>query len=250
MYFSARNLKYVIPVLLGIFWITASRTLQLNHHFLPELMGVASIVANPETLQQILHHTLITVMRVLWGVGLAFIIGVPLGLLLAAYKNLKVICEPFLDFIRGIPIAMLFPLTIVFFGLGETSRTALVLFLAIPILSTSVMIAAEPNSDNEERKHYFYIHKARLSFTNRTLLIIWDALPGIISGSRISLSLGLVVIIVTEMFFVSDGGIGWMTFRAYEVFNIDLMYTLIAVAGLVSLGFNNIFKHVERSFVR
>jgi len=190
----------------------------------------------------------ITFLRVLTGTFFAAVIGVPLGLFLANNKLARGFIEPILDFIRGVPISMLFPLFIVFAGFGEFSRTLIVVTLALPIISTSVLMAAIPNSNNQERVDYFSLRANLLSIDTKMRNLLWEALPGILTGLKLSLSLGLVIVIVTEMFFVATSGIGWLAFRAYEQFAIDKMYIYIFIAGFCSLGFNWLLERISKNF--
>ena len=60
--------------------------------------------------------------------------------------------------------------------------------------------------------------------------------------------LGLVLTIVTEMFFVASSGIGWAANQAYLDFNIDLMYLYIILVGLVGLSLNIFFDKMQNKF--
>jgi len=224
--------------LIALTWIASSFAFDLNAAFLPEAQGTAVLLTSPNFLADLLGHLAVTFLRVLFGCGVAVVIGLPLGLMLASNDRLRYLVEPLLDFMRGVPISMLFPLFIVFVGFGELSRSLIVVTLALPILTTSVLLSALPNSDNIERLSYFSLRQSQLTPLTRFRIMIWEALPGTMTGLRLSLSLGLVVVIVTEMFFSANSGIGWLAFRAYERFAIDEMFFLIFVAGLASIGLN------------
>lgn len=221
-----------------ILWIASSFLFDLNSVFLPDARGVGMLLVSPDFLVSLTYHLAVTFFRVLAGCALATLIGLPLGLVLAANTQLRRAVEPFLDFLRGVPISMLFPLFIVFVGFGELSRSLIVVTLAVPIVTTSVLISALPNADNAERISYFSLRRSLLPERTKFRLAISEALPGIVTGLRLSLSLGLVVVIVTEMFFSASSGIGWLAFRSYERFAIDEMYLLIFIAGIASIGLN------------
>jgi len=241
-------LRYLALLFLLFIWGIASFNLPLNTIFLPDFKGVVSLLTDMDFVFTAFSNLWITFLRVLTGTFFAAVIGVPLGLFLANNKLARGFIEPILDFIRGVPISMLFPLFIVFAGFGEFSRTLIVVTLALPIISTSVLMAAIPNSNNQERVDYFSLRANLLSIDTKMRNLLWEALPGILTGLKLSLSLGLVIVIVTEMFFVATSGIGWLAFRAYEQFAIDKMYIYIFIAGFCSLGFNWLLERISKNF--
>ena len=75
------------------------------------------------------QHWWASVQRVLWGIFWSVLVGVPLGLLLATVRWFRIIVEPYVDFLRGLPPLAYFSLLIIWFGIGDTSKIWL-LFLA------------------------------------------------------------------------------------------------------------------------
>lgn len=239
-------MRYLAFISILLVWVIFSILRPLNEAFLPDAEGVCNLLINIDFLTDTLKNLAVTFSRVLFGTFLAASIGIPLGLLLAKNLTSRRLIEPVLDFLRGVPISMMFPLFIVFVGFGELSRNLIVLTLALPIISTSVLVSALPNPNNQERIDYFNLRKNLLSFDSKLRNALWDALPGIITGLKLSLSLGLVIVIVTEMFFVATSGIGWLAFRAYEQFAIDKMYIYIFIAGFSSIGMNWALEKVSK----
>ncbi len=222
----------------GLVWLFASYLTNLNDYFLPDAMGLLKTIFTTALIPDTLMHIGITFSRVLLGSLIAVLAGLPLGLWMSKSDATREVLEPVFDFMRGIPVAMLFPLFIVFVGFGELSRALIVVTLSLPIIIISVMVASRPNSDNEERLAYFKLRQELISRKTRIRMMLWEALPGVITGLRIAFSLGLVVVIVTEMFFVASSGIGWLAYRAYEGFQIDALYFYIFIAGLISITIN------------
>lgn len=241
-------MRYLALLIFLIIWGLASFNLSLNTMFLPDLKGVVSLLTDMDFVIIAFSNLWITFLRVLIGTFLAAVIGIPLGLFLANNRLARGFIEPMLDFIRGVPISMLFPLFIVFAGFGEFSRALIVVTLALPIISTSVLMAAIPNPNNQERVDYFSLRANLLSFDTKIRNLLWEALPGILTGLKLSLSLGLVIVIVTEMFFVATSGIGWLAFSAYEQFAIDKMYIYIFIAGFCSLGLNWVLERISKNY--
>ena len=227
-----------LGLLLLISWFIVSLLIDLNQYFLPDALGFFPklwLIIQDGTL---FAHLFITFWRVLAGVLIAVLFGIPLGLLMGRSKLLKKELGPIIEFIRGIPTSMLFPLFIVLFGLGEVSKVLIAVYLAAPIVIVSAMIGASPRQEHQGRDDYIQVHSSRISWTQKVYAIVWQSLPNIVAGLKVAISLGLVVIIVTEMFFVASSGIGWAAFRAYEAFNIDLMYIYIISSGILAITLN------------
>jgi ABC-type nitrate/sulfonate/bicarbonate transport system permease component len=227
-------------------WVIIGFILPLNLYFLPDADNMVRLLLQPDFLAQLLFHLSITFVRVVVGVIAALIIGLPLGILMARRSGVRELAEPAIDFVRGIPIAMLFPLFIIFVGLGEASRLAIVITLAMPIVALSVYISSRPNDDNAERLAYFGLRQPLLARATRVKMMLWEALPGVVTSVRLAISLGLVVVIVTEMYFVASSGIGWKAFRAYERFRLDELYVYVFVVGIVSSFLNRAVNWVNR----
>jgi NitT/TauT family transport system permease protein len=228
-----------------LFWIAASFLFPLNRFFLPNAVSLVGTVLNTSFLLDLLMNLSITFIRVGAGTVIALLVAIPLGILMAKNAAARSLAEPVIDFVRGIPIAMLFPIFIFFVGLGELSRILMVITLAFPIVALSVYLSARPNEDNSERIAYFNLRKGLLSRETLLRMVIWEALPGVLTGTRLAISLGLVVVIVTEMYFVASSGIGWRAFRAYENFQIDSLYFYIFIVGLSSMLVNRFISRLK-----
>ncbi len=226
-------------------WLVASYLANLNDFFLPDAIGLLTAIFTTALIPDTLQHIGITFGRVLLGSIIAVLFGLPIGLWMSKSDPVREVLEPIFDFMRGIPVAMLFPLFIVFVGFGELSRALIVVTLSLPIMVLSVMVAARPNADNSERLAYFRLRGNALSRKTKVRIMLWEAFSGVVTGLRIALSLGLVVVIVTEMFFVASSGIGWVAYKAYESFAIDELYFYILVAGLISIALNRAISKVD-----
>ena len=79
--------------------------------------------------------------------------------------------------------------------------------------------------------------------------MIPDALPYIIAGARIALSLALVVEIVAEMFLGANSGLGYRIFNATSIFEMEEAYATILLVGLLGYIFNKTIIQIERRVV-
>src|SRR5512138_677902 len=91
---------------------------------IPTLFTERALVASPAA----------TLKRVLAGVGLAILVGVPLGILAGAYRIFDAFTGPLSVFLRNIPVAVLIPLTILWFGIDETQKVMFIFIATMPFV--------------------------------------------------------------------------------------------------------------------
>lgn len=228
-------------VILLLLWGLVSVAFPLSNLLLPDIFGVFSALGSLLVSGELVHHLSKTLYRIIGGVSISILVGVPVGLILSISGRAGRIMMPILDFFRSIPIAMLFPAFIILFGIGEAARTLMVLYLGLPIMIASVYIGALERSEVKERRQYLKVHQKQIKPIIRWLSLLWDALPAVVSGTKFTISVGIVVIVVSEMFFVSSAGLGWAAYQSYNAFRISEMYAYVLVAGLLGYIVNLCF---------
>src|SRR4026209_2285493 len=75
-----------------------------------------------------------TLKRVLIGVGLAVVVGVPLGILAGSWRVIEASAAPLALFGRNLPVAALIPLTILWFGIDETQKVMFIFIARRPFV--------------------------------------------------------------------------------------------------------------------
>ena len=225
-------------------WAILSPLADMNARFLPEFTGVASQGWQEVTSGRLIDNLSRTLWRVLTALAVSLAVGAPLGLLSGLVRSFGSVVSPWIEFFRGIPTSMLFPLFIVSLGIGELAKVGIVAFVAIPILYISIVASLHEKS-MEEFRCYYSVHRARKpSKSFFCVSLLWFSLPALISGSKICIAVGLILVIVTEMFFVASSGVGWAANRAYQALDIDLFYVYVLTTGLIGLSFNVLFDRL------
>jgi ABC-type nitrate/sulfonate/bicarbonate transport system permease component len=244
-------MRYLISLAAWLLvWMLLSALFDLHSMLLPDMKGTLTAAANLLLSQVFLKNMAITFLRFLPGTLLSAAIGVPVGITLASSKLLRTLFGPLLDFLRGVPAAILFPVVIILFGIGETARVVLTLYVSLPILVASALSGSIERPENSGRRQYLALHRGQISPWHQWLCLLWDALPSIFSGLKIALSLSLVVIIISEMFFVGGTGVGWFAWDQYQAFRLDQMYGTILIIGTMSLLLNSTLDFAINRFAR
>ena len=150
--------------------------------------------------------------------------------------------EPLVELLRATPAIALVPALIVILGVGDRMLIAVIAFgVVFPVLVNSMdgVRAASP----ELRETASLL---RLGQAERILRVdLPAALPSIFAGLRVALSIGLVMVVVSE--FVGGGdGLGHYILVEQSQFNIPEMYAGILFLGLLGFVLNGVFVLIER----
>lgn len=187
-----------------------------------------------------------TLLRVVIGFILAAFIGIPVGLFMGYYKKVYSAFEVLVDFFRSLPALAIFPLLMFIFGIGDAAK------IATTVFSCSLMIAVNSiygvtNSKSTRKTVAFLMDATPTEIFWKVILM--DALPQVVVGMRMSLSLAVVVVVVTEMFIGTTWGIGHRIFDAQLTYRVPEMYSAIIIAGLIGYGLNKGFVAAEGHFI-
>jgi len=189
---------------------------------------------------------LMTIERTLVSFILAVLIGVPLGILLGSSNRLFEACSVLIDFFRSIPGTALFPLFLLFLGVGDAAKIGNAVFASSLIILVNSMYGVK--NANKLR-----IEAAKVMRASRKTIfwkvILPDALPEIAGGLRIAVSICLIVIVVTEMFIGTLFGLGKRIMHSHELFRIPEMYAAILLTGFLGYLLNQLLLILERRYI-
>lgn len=236
----------MIFIILILVWICFGIFVDLGSHFLPTPKGVVLALIKCIADGSLPWNLAITLARVLVCVFIAAGIGIPVGLGTAVSKNFRRFIMPVVEFARGIPTSMLFPVFIILVGFGEKAKLAIALYSTLPVFIIGAFVGATPRPESLGRREYLRLHRNEISVINYFLSILWEAIPSLLASTKVAISLALVLVIVTEMFFVADVGVGWAAYQAYNAFCLDEMYAYILAVGLIGLGINFVFDYTTK----
>jgi ABC-type nitrate/sulfonate/bicarbonate transport system permease component len=226
-----------------LIWLIASVFADLNKVFLPEIFGLGSACWHELKEFSLLRNCVITLGRVAGGVGLGLLGGIPLGLLVGVNPRINKELMPTIEFLRAIPTSMLFPVFIMTSGIGELSKLLIVVYATLPIVVVALAASGQGKTEAIARADYLNIHKSRLGLMFAIVAFLWDSIPALIAGLKVALSIGLVLVIVTEMFFSASSGVGWAARQAYLSYNVDQMYAYVLVVGILGYLLNALLDY-------
>lgn len=180
--------------------------------------------------------------RLAAGYAIAAAAAIALGLLMGSSIRTRRTLDPFFELLRAVPVISIVPIAILVLGLGDASRIAVIAFgLSFPILLNT--IDGVRTIPPEVRDTASMLHVGRLERAARVYLPA--ALPSIFTGLRIALSLGLVMVVISE-FVGEQDGLGNYILVQQSLVNVPELYAGVLFLGLLGYVFNTLFLVVER----
>ncbi len=184
----------------------------------------------------------ITVFRVVGGFLIAAAIGVPLGLMMGAFKPVEAFFEPFVSFARYLPASAFIPLLILWAGVGEAQKLS-VIFIG-SFFQIVIMVAVIAGATRMDLVEAAYTLGARSGGIVRRV-IIPSAAPQVMETLRLVLGWAWTYVIVAELIGATSG-IGHMIMDSQRLLDTGQMIFGIVVIGLIGLVTDFLFKALNR----
>ncbi|MCH8529217.1 MAG: ABC transporter permease [Saccharospirillum sp.] len=191
-------------------------------------------------------HVSASVQRLVIGWTSGTILGISIGLAIALSSLARATFAPLVAAIMPVPKIALLPLFVIWFGIGEGSKVATILFgVFFP-----TVIATYGAVDNVDRSLIRMGQSFGLSWSSIVRKIIFPgALPAILSGFRISASIAIILLVAAEMI-GAEFGIGAYVLLAGSLMATDQLIAGVAVLSLLGLTVSFLIGRAERYFLR
>jgi NitT/TauT family transport system permease protein len=236
-------------ILFGLAWEAFARS-RLFASVLTPTVGTIVVALGRMVLDgSLFGHVAITLYRVLSGLVLASVVGVPLGMLMGRWRPAERFFLPLMSVLMPIPSLAWVPLFILWFGLGNTATIMLVFYAAtFPLIYNTWTGVRSINR--------LWLRAATAMGADERALfrkvVLPGSLPFVITGLRQAFARSWIAVVGGEMIAASAWGLGWVIFDAKEFLNTDVMMGVLAVIGGVGLLFERVvFQTLEaRSVAR
>lgn len=235
----------VLAGVLALWWL-ASHQQWVSKVFLPTPESALASLREGLTGGALLAQTAATLRRMIEGWLLACMAGVLLGALIGTSAAARAWLQPMLEFVRPLPASAVMPLAISIFGLGGGMVLFVVAFGAMwPVLLATVhgFASVEPRL----REVAAALQLPRRDFIRKIGLP--SAMPDILAGMRLSMTVSLIVAVVGEMI-ASQAGLGQAILMAARSFRSSELFAGIALLGLVGFGANALLAAAEQRLLR
>ncbi len=179
-----------------------------------------------------------SVYRVMMGFIIAAVIGVPIGLIMGTFKVAEAFTEPVVGFIRYMPASAFIPLFILWLGIGDVEKIAIIFVGSFFQLVLMVAVVAK-NVHKDMLETAYTLGAKRFQVIRKILLPA--SLPGIVDTLRIIVGWAWTYIIVAELV-ASASGIGYMIISSQRMLRTGNIIFGILTIGMLGLITDFFFK--------
>jgi NitT/TauT family transport system permease protein len=233
-------------VLFLLLWEALPRLGVVSDAYLSPPSAVLAAIAQLVDNNQLWKHVAASLQRSLWGLVLASAAGVVLGLLIGGFKRLAAIVDPVLQLFRQTSAFALFPVFILFLGIGELSKVAIIFWASFwPVLLSTV--------SGVKQVDRLLVNSALSMGASQSFIffnvVLPASLPSIFTGVRLAGAYSITALVAAEMI-GAHSGLGFLTLNSQETFQIPTMYAGILMLAVLGLLLNYLLALLERRLLR
>lgn len=237
-----RARRFIVPVLIVVLWQIAAQAGLISTRMLapPSAIAVAAweLIASGE----LGHHLLVSLHRVAIGLAIAVTAGVSLGLIAGLSRIGEDAIDATLQMLRALPFLALVPLLILWLGIGEATKIALVaLGATFPIYLTLFGGIRGTDPKLLEAGQILGLSRAQKIIH----IVLPAALPQALVGLRYALGTAWLSLVVGEQI-NATAGIGFLVMDAREFLRTDIIVVGLMVYALLGLGADQLVRLLER----
>lgn len=240
-----RLLSILSPIALLLIWEALVRTSILDERFFPAPTTVITALADLASSGDLWLNVKASLLRILAGFIIGAVPGGVIGIAMGLNRWVRAIVNPLISATYPIPKTAIFPLIMLLFGLGESSKIALVaisVFYVILINAMAGVMQIDPIYLDVGRN----LKVSRLQFF-RTIALP-GALPVIMAGVKLGMGVALIVLVMAEIV-APRSGIGFLIWRSWNTLVVEEMYAGLLVISVIGLLTTWLLDEAERLVV-
>lgn len=224
-----------------IWWIVSAFS---NPYFMPSPWATLEALWKLTISGVLIESVGVSYFRILsgWLIGAAF--AVPAALFAGRIPFLRHILEPFFNFFRFVPPIAFLGVAILWFGIGEQSKIALIIYTSLFTVFMSTMAGVTSLDQSPER--------AALSLGASRQQVLWKVvlpgtIPAIVVGMRIGMGFSFMSVVAAEMIAAQEG-VGFLIYNARLLFKTANAFAGIITLGIMGLVADWIFRRLVKTF--
>lgn len=233
-----------LPVLLVVFWAVAS--VGSKSLFWPPLSKIVDAFWKSLTKGTLLTDVVYSFTNYFIAIAIALIVGLGIGTLIGLRPKLSKVLMPFLDFLRSTPPVVFVPIIILTLGIGPLPKILLIAFACTwPVLLNTVegVRGIAPSVLESSRAYRIPVH------LQVGKVILPGALPQIAVGVRVAITVGIVMVVVSEMY-GSTQGVGYFILLSGQNFAVANTWAGTIFIGVLGYLITAIYGLVEHRMLR
>jgi NitT/TauT family transport system permease protein len=240
-----RLLNFASPILLLLLWEACARINVIDVRFFPAPSKIFTQLLVLVESGLLWKHFYASMERLFWGFlfgGLpALVLGVSMGL----NRTLRMLVEPLISATYPVPKSAILPLVLLIFGLGESSKIVMVgIGIFFPIVINAMAGVLEIHKIHFDVAQNFGAGRWQVFRT----VALPGAMPLILTGVKLGIGMGLVLISIAEMM-GARSGLGFMMWSAWEIMAVETMYVGLIVIAILGIVFTQLITEIENLIV-
>ena len=236
----------LVFAVLAALWYASTAAGLVRPLFLPSPGQVINRLAELWRTGQLTADISISIYRITLGFLISTVLALPVGVLIGCYRVWEAAIEPFVDFVRYMPVVAFVPLTILWTGTGD-SQKFLIIFIGTFFQQVLLVM------DNVKSVPREFINLGRtLQMPEWRILqriVLPSSMPAIWDSMRISLGWAWTWLVVAELV-AATSGLGYRITTAQRFFQTDLIFGYLLILGILGLTTDQIMKYAGRRLFR
>jgi ABC-type nitrate/sulfonate/bicarbonate transport system permease component len=239
-----RLLNVMSPLVLLIVWELCARFDLIDTRFFPAPSSVLVTLVGMVRSGELITHTAMSMQRLAYGTILGGLPALVLGIAMGLNRTIRAVFDPLVAATYPVPKSAILPLALLIFGLGEASKVFMVAIgVFFPVVINAMTGVLEINKVYLEVGRNYQASRWNTFWT----IALPGALPVILTGFKLGIGIGLVLIAIAEMV-AAKSGLGYLIWSAWSTFAVEEMYVglfVIAIIGfLITLAFNELERFI------
>ncbi|MDQ4002652.1 MAG: ABC transporter permease [Actinomycetota bacterium] len=233
------------PLALLALWEITAQVGLLDTRFFPPPTRIASQFVELVQSGELLVNTWVSLQRLFFGFLLGGIPALILGLIMGLYRPIRAAIDPLIAATYPIPKSAVLPLILLIFGLGEMSKIVMVAIgVFFPVVINTIAGVLEIDKIYHDVSKNFGASRWQVFRT----VALPGAMPLIMTGVKLGIGLGLILIAIAEMV-GAKSGIGYMIWNAWQIFSVETMYVGILVISVLGVLFTVVMNELEQVII-
>jgi len=227
-------------------WEYANRSGLANASLLPGPIAVGKLLLRMLEDGSLLAHGWASLQRAAAGFGIGFLAALAVGVAMGTWETVRTIVSPVVELFRPIPPFAVIPLSILWFGIGEGSKVAIIAYAAFfpAVLNVSAGIK------QVEPVHLKAVRSLGAGKWNAFRHVtIYSSLPLILTGMKAGIGMAFVSLVAAEVV-ASSNGLGFLIQEGRSLFNTEQVIAGMVVIGLLGAFLNGALAALEAWLVR
>jgi len=221
-----------------ILWCSLTYTGVLNKIFLPTPSSVLKAGVEMYRDGSLFTDSGVSILRVFVGWAASVLLALPLGMMSACSKTVRAIFQPIHEFARYLPVAALIPITLLYFGIGELQKYAIIFlgtYFQLVLMVSDGVSSVDKNLINAART--LGASKGQIYYK----VLFPASMPSIMDSLRLTIGWAWTYLIVAEMV-AANSGLGYMILKSQRYLATDRIFAGLILIGIIGLATDWLFR--------